>query len=377
MRTPGLDPAQEMVADMPPWLRPWTRFWFTPIDPTGFGFLRICCGFVVFFTYLMYSYDLFSYVGPHCWLDQPTWTRTETPVYEPPTNWADAPTLLSEKDSYVWSFFLHVQDPFWIVVFHVGVLVVMLLFMVGLWTRVTSVLTWMGVMCYIHRLPTSQFGMDAMIAILLLYMMIGNGGAALSLDRWLEVRRLRREQGPSADLALKPSWSANLAVRLFQIHFCTIYLVSGLSKLQGAGWWNGTAIWWCLANPNFAPMRIGLYHQFLVFLCQQRWLWEIYLSGSVAFTLFTEIGFAFLVWNKKWRPIMVGCSVLLHIGIGLIMGLVVFSLCMLTMVLAFVPPDQSRLFVESLVGWVWRGSGSQTAPPTPPAARKVLARVEA
>jgi uncharacterized membrane protein YphA (DoxX/SURF4 family) len=374
MRTTGLDPTPDVAADLPSWLRPFIRFWFTPIDPTGFGFLRICCGLLVFYTYLMYSYDLFSYVGPNSWLDQPTqtWLRKETPVYEPPTNWTDLPQELPEKGGYVWSFFFHVHDPFWVVVFHIGALAVMFLFTIGLWTRVTSVLTWLTAMCYIHSLSTSQFGMDTMVVIVLLYLIIGDGGAALSMDRWLERRRLRREQGPGADLALKPSWSVNLAVRLIQIHFCVIYLVSGASKLLGPSWWNGNALWICIANPNFAPMRVGLYDQFLVFLCQHRWLWEIYMSSSTAFTLFTEISFAFLIWNKKLRPFMVCCSVMMHIGIGLLMGLVVFSLFMLTMVLAFVPPDQIRFFLESLADWVLKRNRTKEARPTAAAKEQLV-----
>ena len=41
---------------------------------------------------------------------------------------------------------------------------------------------------------------------------------------------------------------------------------------------------------------------------------------------------------------------LLHLGIGLVMGLTVFSLLMLVMVLAFVPPDVMRVFVDELRG---------------------------
>ena len=84
-----------------------------------------------------------------------------------------------------------------------------------------------------------------------------------------------------------------------QIHFCIIYFVSGSSKLLGPSWWNGTALWLCLANYNFAPMRVGLYNAFLTFLCQHRWLWESVMTASVMFTLFTEISFTFLVWNRS------------------------------------------------------------------------------
>ena len=97
-------------------------------------------------------------------------------------------------------------------------------------------------------------------------------------------------------------------------------------------------------------MRVGLYDQALIFLCNYRPLWEIYLTSGVVFTLFTEIGFTFLVWGRHGGSGLVTCSILLHLGIGLVMGLTVFSLLMLTMVLAFVPPDVMRVFVDDLLG---------------------------
>jgi hypothetical protein len=380
MTNPGLNPVPATDLSSPAWLRAWNRFWFASSDPISLGFVRVCCGLLVFCTHLAYSYDLSSYLGPNSWLDQPTQTsmRKETPLYVPADNWTEPARLYEDKGQYVWSIFFHVHDPVGVMVVHVGILAVILLFTVGLWTRVTSVLAWMGALCYIHRLPTHMFGMDTMLVILLLYLMIGDSGAALSLDRWREIRRLRREHGPGADVALKPSMSANLAIRLIQIHMCIIYLTSGLTKLQGASWWNGSALWLCLANYNFAPMRVGLYNQMLVFLTRHRWLWEILLSASAVFTLFTEIGFTFLVWNKKWRPIMLGCSALMHLGIGVIMGLVGFSLFMLTMAASFLPPDQLRPFLLSL-GDSIRGKDRTKEPlPSQPAAAKepmVLSRM--
>ncbi len=233
-------------------------------------------------------------------------------------------------------------------------------------------------MQYVQRLPTSMFGMDTMMIILLMYLMVGDSGAALSLDRWLERRRERREAGPKAGRGgvtppLPPSWSANFAVRLVQIHFCLIYFVSGTSKLLGPAWWNGTALWYCLANYNFAPMRVGLYDSYLTFLCQNYWLWQLFMTGGVIFTLFNEICFTFLVWNKKWRPVMVSTSVLMHLGIGLVMGLVVFSLFMFTMVLAFVPPDQIRLYLDQIGDWFRSRTKAKAPTPSRPIPAKDLA----
>jgi hypothetical protein len=375
MTTPSLNLADEIDATAPAWLRAWNRFWLAAIDPTGLGFMRILCGLLVFYTHLTYSYDLMSYLGPHSWEDKraQNYLRKEVPVIFPETNWTETPHGNGEdRGETVWSIFFHVDDPAWVVVIHVAILGVLLLFTVGLWTRVTSVLAWMGAMCYVQRLPTTNFGQDTMLIILMIYLMIGNSGAALSVDRWLELRRLRREQGGKANLALLPSWSANFAIRLVQIHFCIIYLASGSSKLLGAAWWNGTAMWLTLANYNFAPMRVGLYNELLYLLCRNLWLWEICMTAGVAFTLFTEISFTYLVWSKFWRPFMVSCSVLMHLGIGLIMGLSVFSLYMLVMVLAFVPPETMRAFVDEIGDKVRRRIKPNEAARPPSASKETL-----
>ncbi len=377
MTTPRIEAAPG-DSELPAWLRPWLRFWFAPIDPTGLGFIRICCGLLLLYNHLLYCYDFNAYLGQNSYMDPSVqhYIRKEVAVPRPPGDWTDWANpvqnpqnlYFQEKGSFYWSIFFHVQDPNWAVVIHVAVFGVLLLFTAGLWTRVTSVLAWAASIQYIHRLTFHLFGMDTMLIILVLYLMIGDSGGALSLDRWLERRRARAR---GEDAALKPSSTATLAIRLIQIHFCVIYLTSGTSKLLGSSWWNGTALWSCLDNYNFAPMRVGLYRSLLTFLCQHFWLWQIALTGSAVYTLFTEIGFPFLVWYKKLRPFMVACSVFMHLGIGLLMGLVTFSLFMLAMVLAFVPPDQMRCYVDGLRGWL-AGLRSRKAPPLPEAAKDLV-----
>jgi len=100
----------------------------------------------------------------------------------------------------------------------------------------------------------------------------------------------------------------------------------------------------------------------LTFLSHHMWLWQLSLSGMAVFTLFTEISFSYLVWNRRLRPVMVTCSVLMHLGIGLIMGLVVFSMLMLAMVIAFVPPDQIRAWVDERAEQLRRRFRRKAAP---------------
>jgi hypothetical protein len=250
------------------------------------------------------------------------------------------PRLTLAQGNRSWSVWYHVTDPTWMSVVHLGVLIVMALFTVGFCTRLTAALTWLAALSYIHRGATTLFGMDAMMAILLLYLMIGPSGAALSVDRLLARRRARRAgqaDGPAS--RPRPLVSANVVLRLMQVHFCIIYLAAGLSKLLGGSWWNGTALWWTLANYEFTPLRFPLYADGLSWLCRHRWLWELVMTGGVVYTLALEIGFPFLVWNPRRRGLLVVGAVLLHTGIALTMGLVGFGLLMLALVLSFVPAE--------------------------------------
>jgi hypothetical protein len=219
---------------------------------------------------------------------------------------------------------------------------------------VTAPLVWIASVSYANRATTTYFGMDTMMNLLLIYLMVaglcGAAGGALSVDRWLVRWWTRRTTGRRVEPAPSPLAlvSGRFVTRLIQINFCIVYMASGLSKLQGPSWWNGNAIWGVSANPEFNPLDFGPYMAYLTFLCRHRWLWELAMHGGVLFTLFAEISFSYLIWLPKWRWVMIIVAVMLHTGIALVMGLVGFSLSMLTMLLAFVPPETVRRMANAI-----------------------------
>lgn len=341
-------------------VRGWDRFFFNPADPTSLGLMRICTGIIILYVHLVYSMGLMNYIGPDTWILNKGWTdkKGEGGVTDflsngnawqaPSWTWDDGKGEIV-KGQTLWSIYFHVEDPTWLWVIHLAIGVVMILFTIGLWTRVTSVLTWLGALMYIQRLPGMLFGMDTMTNLGLLYLMIGPCGAALSVDRWLKVRRERLRLGPAyVPQPPEPMISANFAMRLIQLNFCLIYFASGSSKLLGSSWWNGTAPNRFLLNYSFAPFDVTAYTWFIKFLADHRPLWELACAGGVIYTLILEIGFPFLVWNRRTRWVMVSGSILLHTMIALLMGLVTFSLMMLALVLAFVPPEAVRQGVQKL-----------------------------
>jgi hypothetical protein len=249
-------------------------------------------------------------------------------------------------------------------------ILVTLLFTVGAGTRVTSVLVWVLALGYTARTPASMFGQDTMLAILLLYLMIGPSGAALSVDRLIRCARLRRLGLPVEEPA--PSVLANVAIRLLQLHFCIIYLASGMSKMQGAPWWNGTAIWQTLTNYEFTGARYELTTRFLRMLTHNRWVWEVFHFGGSLFTLTLEMSLPFLIWRPRWRWVMIVGAVCLHTFIALSMGLVAFSLLMIVIVFAFIPPAALKGLLDRLARLVPARAAWSVRSRRPRATEKVM-----
>jgi hypothetical protein len=256
----------------------------------------------------------------------------------------------------IFSHWFHVTDPTQMAVVHGVVLVIIFLFTIGFCTRVTSVLTWLATVGYIHRSQQVLFGQDTMSNILLIYLMIGNSGAALSVDRLIAryraVRASLRRSGAidpatRAFLAGPPaSAGAGFGVRLIQIHFCFIYMAAGLSKLKGGAWWNGTAFWDVMVNPEFTLLRFPWVESVVRGVAEVKPLYYAITAIGVWFTWGLEISFGFLVWTRA-RPVLIWLSVLLHALIALMMGLYIFELLMMVMLLAFFPVGAIR---DRLVG---------------------------
>src|SRR5439155_4090138 len=159
-------------------------------------------------------------------------------------------------------------------VVHIVFLIVFALLTAGFCTRVTSVLSLLAALSYIHRAPSTLFGMDTIMNIALLYLSIGASGAALSVDRWLALRWARRKGKETGQFLFPPpQTSANFALRLMQIHICIIYFASGTSKLLVASWWNGNAVWGTMANYAFSLLNIAAYNNLMSFLAHHRCLW--------------------------------------------------------------------------------------------------------
>jgi hypothetical protein len=167
-----------------------------------------------------------------------------------------------------------------------------------------------------------------------MYLMLGPCGARYSLDRLWRLRR-----GDASEPA--PSTAANVAIRLLQLHLCVVYFFSALAKIEGNTWRVGTAMWWAAANYEYQSLPLT-------------WLadWPILIAFFTHLTVFWELSYAFLVWNRFTRPWMIWTAVAIHGGIALFMGMITFGLAMIFANLSFLKPETVRRWVDPVASRV-------------------------
>ena len=333
-------------------VRGWDRFFFTPADPIVLGMIRILVGSILFYIHISCASSVLDFIGPNAWVDEQVYPELYELKNHPRYDLKYKTPLPSEIDNhamqmrmikpYGFSIWFLIQDPTWIKITYYAGIVCVGLFTLGFMTRITSILTWAFHLSYMHRAMMIWFGMDAMISFMTLYLCIAPCGSVLSLDRLILRWRTGKPLPP-----VQPMWSANLALRLMQLHMCIVYFIAGIAKLQGNTWWNGTATWMTMNSPLFNE---GLDIGWITNPALGEWFWFYICFLSTYMTLAFEIAFPFLIWNRTFRPWMLFAAFVLHLGIAIFMGLGGFGGIMLSGCMSFIPPAGMRWFLNTLTG---------------------------
>lgn len=295
------------------WIDAWDRFWFTAVDPITLSMIRVACGILLLYSHLVLATDLMSWVGPNAWIDSSLASDLHNGAYGP----AEA------SRSYLW----HITSPTLLWIHHIVVMVVTGLFAIGCLTRITAPLAWFFQLMLVHRLTGSLFGFDQIVTYTAMYLALTPCGARFSVDAWWRNRRGDRDGGwmlPGTERSI----AANVATRLLQIHLCVIYLFGGLAKSRGETWWDGTAVWYSVANLEYQSIDMT-------------WLanWPTLFSALTHATMFWEIFYIALIWPKLTRPWMLAGAVAIHGGIAAFLGMITFGAMMMVANFVFVPPD--------------------------------------
>ncbi|WP_404365169.1 hypothetical protein ACIHQR_33195 [Corallococcus coralloides] len=174
--------------------------------------------------------------------------------------------------------------------------------LLGLHTRLSAVVAWLLHTVLLNSISFFSYGVETFAHISLFYCAVMPVGTAYSLD----VRAGRLSGAPSA--------LATLSLRVLQVHLCIIYLTTGLEKLLGPVWREGTALWEVLMQPQYGQFDFA-------WLAVVPWLVKLATWG----TLVVEVGYVFFIWPRRTRGLWVALTMGLHLGIAVMMGLWMFS----------------------------------------------------
>lgn len=292
----------------------WNRFWFTPADPLPLCVVRIGTGLLALGYFLSLSGDLTRWFAASGLL---------------PVSLVETWLASSGTPNYHYSLLSYFGQPAELWGVQACAIVVSLLLAAGLFTRISTVLTLLMLLSYIHRAPMIAGHQEPVLAFLLFYLCIAPAGKYLSVDAWLARRRAAdahyQPSGPALSLA------AAIALRLIQVHLAAFVAMSALNKVNGYGWWNGEAMWVLMAQTHSRPLDLSGIRDYVLLL--NAW--------THAIVIF-ELLFPVLIWNRLARPILLVAGAVLWLSLALVTGLGLYALTLIVGTLAFVSPETWR-----------------------------------
>jgi hypothetical protein len=275
----------------------WCRFWFAPISPVTLGLYRILYGCCILIFVALLAPEIF------------TWFAADSMMRPASAEkfWGSTPH---------WSVLLWFPQRPAVAIFFAVFTVAALLLTIGLWTRFSALLVFLGLISIGHRNPLVLNGADVVLRVMGFYLVLAPAGAALSVDRLRAIAR--GEAGLKPDLV--PAWT----LRLMQLQISLIYASTVLLKLKGTIWPAGLAVYYTSRLEEFYRFPVPfLAHSMLLVNLATYW------------TLAVELGLAFAVWIPGLRTFALINGVLLHLGIEYSMNVPQFEYIMIVNLLLF------------------------------------------
>jgi predicted DCC family thiol-disulfide oxidoreductase YuxK len=300
-------------------IRAWSRVWFQDKSTLPLEITRIGIGAALVVHYGMATPYLFTFWGDAGWMSR---------------------ALLAQEmtDPWMQSVFFHFTAPWQWVTFHTLFLFCCAALMLGWRTSWVKWVVLIGHISYDYRNLDITYGVDAILACLLLILCFAPIGRAMSLDRVREVRSAKLRSLEASPPTFTSPW-AFACTRLMQIQMAVLFFFSATDKLRGDDWWDGDAIWLVFTdNDYFNGVLLDLF-------ASQYWLVNVATYGTVLI----EIAYPFLIWQRRSRPYMLAAAIFLHLQFALLMNLYYFSFIMIMGHMSFV----RREWLSGL-GAVWK-----------------------
>jgi hypothetical protein len=275
----------------------WNRFFHGRASPVPYAILRIGFGLVIGITFLTGWADAQKWFGPHGMVS----FEASRAIVDP-----DTLTL----------FQLFPRSESAVTILYSLVIVQSLCLILGLYGRVQAACLFVLLASFHHRNNAWCDAEDTLMRLACFYMTF------MPLDARWSVRRLL----PAARRRLCkacPAWP----LRLFQLQMAVIYLSTGILKLQGADWRDGTAVYYSL--------NLVQYHRFPLpeFMMQSL----LFSQLSTWAVLVLELALPFTLFIPRLRLWALACGIVLHLSIDYALNLFLFEWAMIVGLLSFLP----------------------------------------
>ncbi|AYY12375.1 HTTM domain-containing protein [Actinobacteria bacterium YIM 96077] len=184
---------------------------------------------------------------------------------------------------------------------------------------------------------------DNIFRILLFYLCFADISRRWSLDarrrakqeagEWHSPLRLRVRPEVRENFGMLAIVLNNLAVVAVAVQLCLIYVASGLYKVQGELWQDGTGVYYPMQMGHYAPWP---------------WLNDLLSANALGvmvatyFSVFIQIFFPLLLLRRLTRVIALLGIAAMHLGIGVAMGLPFFSLVVISADMIFIRDSTYR-----------------------------------
>lgn len=207
---------------------------------------------------------------------------------------------------------------------YAGGLIVAALFVLGYRTRVIGPVFAVVAWSHLHRMPYMMDGGYRLMTILLIFLAFADLSRHFSLDA---VRRERSGRPERDNFSSNMIHNAAILTCIMQV--CVVYMFSTFSKIAGATWQDGSAVYYALGLTQFNSGPIS------DTLRSNPFLINLLTYG----TLLYQSSFPWLVWHPRAKYVVLAIAVLFHGSIGIAMGLFWFSAVMISCEAIFVSDE--------------------------------------
>lgn len=227
--------------------------------------------------------------------------------------------LYNEKSLALKNEALNLMDPFtvpllswnfwpdsWALFMQIILMILLVLFTLG-WTRRPFIFAaWVIHIGFMQRNFSASMGVDTMILVFLLYL------------SFVQVWKKANYDGFS-----------RIMIKMIQVHLAIIYFYTGLEKLRGSSWWEGSALWLVFNNTQITLWDLTWMAHFPVALA-------LFAHTTVLFELFFP---AFII-NPKTKFLWLGLGIFFHLGIAVTLDLWGFSGLMLSQYFLYIRKEE-------------------------------------